>query len=132
MTSPFTVTITSEHERERAMRAVKRAPEGYRVTFQEPKRSDEQNRRLWAMLGEIADQVEYWGEKLDAESWKEIFTAALKPELKVVPSLDGKGIVQIGLRTSKMSVAEMSDLLALIEAYGATHGVVFKDEERAA
>lgn len=132
MTKPYTIPLANSALRTKAMEAVKRAPEGYRVTFEAPKRSDPQNRRMWAMLGEVSQQVEYYGEKLSPEAWKDIFTASLKKELKVVPSLDGKGIVQIGLRTSKMSKGEMADLIALIEMYGATHDVKFKDEQAAA
>lgn len=124
---PYTITLNSISMREKAAKAVERAPEGYRVTFQAPKRSDEQNRRLWAMLSDVSEQVEYYGSKRSAEAWKDIFSAALR-DVQTVPSLDGKGIVQIGLRTSKMSKAEMSDLFALIEEWGARNGVQFGKE----
>jgi ABC-type Fe3+ transport system substrate-binding protein len=129
VTKPYTITLLSKEKRDKAFEALRRAPEGYRVTFEEPKRSDEQNRRLWAMLSDVASQVEYYGEKMPPESWKDLFTAAMKKELKVVPSLDGKGIVQIGLRTSKMSKAELTDLMELIAAYGAAHDVTFHDKD---
>lgn len=132
MSQPFTIPLASVELRKKAFRALERAPDGYRVTFAAPKRSDEQNRRMWAMLSEVAAQVEYYGEKMTAEEWKDVFTAALKKEMRVVPALDGKGIVQIGLRTSKMSKAELSDLMELMAAYGAVHGVRFNDGDQAA
>ena len=88
------------------------------------KRSDPQNRRLWAMLRDISQQVDWHGNKLSDDEWKDVFTAALKRQ-KVVPGLDG-GFVVCGQRTSKMTKAEMSELQELMEAFGAQQGVKFK------
>ncbi len=87
-------------------------------------RSLEQNSRLWAMLTDISDQVEWYGRKLTPDDWKNVFTASLKKQ-DVVPGLDG-GFVVLGLSTSKMTKAEMSDLQTLMEAFGAEKGVIFK------
>jgi len=43
-----------------------------------------------------------------------------------VPGIDG-GFVVLGARTSHMTVAEMSELQTLIEAFGADKGVIFGD-----
>lgn len=91
------------------------------------KRSDAQNRRLWAMLRDISQQVDWHGNKLSDEEWKDVFTAALKRQ-KVVPGLDG-GFVVCGQRTSKMIKAEMAELQELMEAFGAQHGVRFTAPE---
>ena len=40
------------------------------VTIQERNRSLDQNRKLWACLGDVSRQVEWHGRWLDAESWK--------------------------------------------------------------
>ena len=87
-------------------------------------RSLEQNARLWAMLTDISDQVEWYGRKLTQDDWKNIFTASLKKQ-DVVPGLDG-GFVVLGVSTSKMTKGEMSDLQTLIEAFGVEKGVFFK------
>lgn len=91
------------------------------------KRSDAQNRRLWAMLTDISEQVEWYGQKLTPLEWKHVFSAALNKQ-KVVPGLDG-GFVVLGLSTSKMTKGEMSDMQELMTAFGAERGVVFKDGE---
>lgn len=88
------------------------------------KRSDAQNRRLWAMLSDVSKQVEWYGHKLTSEEWKDVFSASLK-RTKVVPGLDG-GFVVCGQSTSKMTKAEMCELQELIEAFGAQRGVAFK------
>jgi len=90
-------------------------------------RSDAQNRRLWAMLRDISEQVNWHGNTLIDEEWKDVFTAALKRQ-RVVPGLDG-GFVVCGQRTSKMTKAEMSELQELMEAFGAQQGVKFKAQE---
>lgn len=100
---------------------------GHRMTLElkEAKRSTEQNRRMWAMLGEVAAQVNWHGQKLDAEDWKHIFTASLNKQ-RAVPGIDG-GFVVLGTKTSRMTVAEMSELQELMAAFGAQYGVVFCD-----
>jgi len=85
------------------------------------KRSDAQNRRLWAMLGEVSKQVDWYGQKMSAEDWKTMFTAALKRE-RVVPGING-GFVVLGQSTSKMTKAEMCELQELIEAFAAEREV---------
>ncbi len=91
------------------------------------KRSDAQNRRLWAMLRDISQQVDWHGNKLSDEEWKDVFTAALKRQ-KVVPGLDG-GFVDCGQRTRRMTKAEMAELHELMEAFGAQQGVRFTAPE---
>ena len=91
------------------------------------KRSDAQNRRLWAMLRDISQQVDWYGQKLTDEEWTHVFTASLKRQ-KAVPGLDG-GFVVLGQSTSKMTKAEMCELQELIEAFGAQQGVRFAAPE---
>lgn len=100
---------------------------GHRLTLEvNPEtRSSAQNRLLWARLGEIAKQVDWYGQKLTAEDWKHVFTAALKKE-RVVPGING-GFVVLGQSTSKMTKAEMGDLQTIIEAFASEKGVVFRE-----
>lgn len=128
-------TLANELVRARVARDIRSAPDGFRVTIAEPKRSDEQNRRLWATLGDVARQVEWYGEHLSAEDWKTILTASLR-KARVVPGLDAGTLVPLGLSTSKMSKRDLSALLELIYAFGSERGVVWSDpafrDERAA
>ncbi|HFQ6936234.1 TPA: recombination protein NinB [Klebsiella variicola] len=101
------------------------------VTIQEKSRSLDQNRRLWATLRDISEQVNWHGRKLDSESWKCIFTAALKRQ-DVVPNLTNDGFVVLGQSTSKMRVSEFSDLLELINSFGAERGVKWSEESKQA
>jgi hypothetical protein len=86
-----------------------------------------QNARLWAMLTDVAKQVNWYGRKLSEEEWKHVFTASLAKQ-DVVPGIDG-GFVVLGKSTSKMTKPEMSELQQLIEAFGAQQGVRFTAPE---
>lgn len=118
--------------RQRAVDAVKSAPPGYVVSVKAPTRNLEQNARMWAMLADVAGQVDWYGKRLTPEDWKHVFSASLR-KLQVVPNLDGTGFVALGLSTSRMSTREMSDLIELMFAFGAERGVTWSDpQERAA
>jgi len=119
-----------QSDRDRASAWVRSAPWGTRITFQEAKRSNDQNAKMWAMLTEVARQVKWHGQKLSPDDWKLVFLAALKAELRIVPNLDGTGFVQLGRSSSDLSVSEMADLIDLIAAFGAREGVTFAEPER--
>jgi hypothetical protein len=87
-------------------------------------RSLEQNRLMWANLEDIAQQVIWYGVKLDKQEWKDVLTAGLKKQ-KIVPGIEG-GFVVIGARTSKMTIAEMNELIELSTMFGAQQGVKFR------
>ncbi len=125
------IVLHSQIEKARARAWIDQAAWGTRVTFAGPKRTLPQNERMWAMLTDVARQVQWHGQKLSPDDWKVVFLSALKAELRMVPNLDGNGFVQLGRSSSKLSVDEMSDLMALIEAFGAREGVVFGGEEAA-
>lgn len=84
-------------------------------------RSTAQSRLMWSCLNDLARQIDWHGQKLAAEDWKEMATAALKKQ-RVVPGLEG-GFVVLGSRTSKMTKAEMSELIDFLHALGDDKGV---------
>lgn len=114
----FFLTPTS---RRHAIQAVADAPDDMEVIIQKPKRNLEQNARLWATLTDISKQVDWYGQRLSQEEWKDVLTAGLKRQ-KVVRGIDG-GFVVIGARTSEMTVTEMSELLELATAFAVQQGV---------
>jgi hypothetical protein len=115
-------TLAHQEARRRALTAVAEAPEGFVVRISPATRSLEQNALLWSRLNDIALQVEWHGRRLDAESWKHVFSSSLK-RMDVVPNLEGTGFVALGLSTSRMTKQEFADLLELIQAFGAERGV---------
>lgn len=121
------LVLSSPEVRQKAAYWASKLPDGTRVEFKETKRSIPQNDRLWAMLTDVAAQVKWHGLRLAADDWKLLFLDALKREVRMVPNLDGNGFVSLGRSSSDLSKAEMTDLIDLIHAFGANHGVVFHD-----
>jgi len=121
------IIITSEELKRRAVSLISALPSGipYEITIKEYRstRSGEQNRLLWAMLHDISKQVVWHGMKLTDENWKDIFSASLKKQT-AVPGLD-RDFVILGTRTSKMTVAEMAQLIELMTAFGIQNDVKF-------
>lgn len=108
------------------------APAGTVVRFSEPTRSLDQNAKLWAMLSDIAAQVEWHVDgrmsRLAPEDWKDILSAGLTKSQRVATGIEG-GFVMLGQRTSKMSVKEMRDLIEFAQFFGDSKGVVWREHE---
>ena len=121
-----TFILAHAEARRRASAAVTAAPDGYLVTVKQAGRTALQNARLWAQLGDISEQVEWYGKRLTPEDWKHVFTASLR-KLAVVPNLDGTGFVALGLSTSRMTKRELGDLIDLMTAFGNERGVTWTE-----
>jgi hypothetical protein len=121
------IVLRGDADRQRGTAWIAKAPAGTRVEFKAAKRTLPQNDRLWAMLSEVAAQLPWHGVKLKAADWKLIFLDALKSELRMVPNIDGTGFINLGRSSSDLSKQEMTDLIELIAAFGATHGVEFHE-----
>lgn len=119
--------LNSPEAKERATIWVRKAKPGTRVEFKEPKRTTPQNDRMWAMLTDVACQLQWHGLRLSPDDWKLIFLDALKREVRMVRNIDGNGMVNLGRSSSDLSKSEMGDLMELIAAFGAQHDVMFSD-----
>ena len=111
--------LANDAIRERAISWVRGSPKDTRLTFQEPKRTLDQNSKMWAMLTDVSTQHLWHGIRLSADDWKMLFLQALGQELRLVPTLAGDGFVNLGRSSSDLSKAEMSDLIELMYAWGA-------------
>lgn len=107
------------------------APDLYVCTIQEPTRTLEANAALHAAISDVAKQIKWHGEQLDAEDWKRLLVAAWAraehQSMKMVPALDGQGFDVIYRRTSTMTKREVSDLIEYVRAWGTDQGVKFHD-----
>lgn len=112
--------------RDFAHRLVDAAPSGSVMTISEPKRTLDQNAKLWVLLSEIS-AAKPEGREMIPETWKAIFCHALGHEQRFEMALDGKGFVPVGFKTSRMNKRQMSDLIEFIHEYAARHGVQFND-----
>jgi hypothetical protein len=125
-------TLVNDRLRESAIACVREVRDGSRVEVKGPKRSNDQNAAMWAMLGDIAEQLRWEGLKLDTEEWKLVFLDALRREhrdqMKLVPNIDRTGFVDIsGKHSSDLSHEEMRDLLTIVRAFGDQHEVEWSE-----
>ncbi|MQY48235.1 hypothetical protein GAO09_19560 [Rhizobiales bacterium RZME27] len=125
-----TVTINGPEDRQRIATWARNVDEGTIVEFRKKTRSHEQSAKMHAMLGEVANQVVWYGTKLKVEDWKNMFTASLR-KAQVVPGIDPGTVVPLGIHTSTMTVDEMSNMIEAIYAFGADpeHPVTFKEPQ---
>lgn len=120
------VIINGRADREKVAKWAGNVPFGTTVEFREKRRSVDQNALMWSWLGNIARNVDWYGQKLSADDWKDVFSASLR-KARVVPGLDPGTYVPLGMRTSEMTKGEMAAMLDLIDAFAAERGIDFNE-----
>jgi hypothetical protein len=119
------LVLETPAEREKAISWINKAPVGTRVEFKASKRSLPQNDLMWALLTDIAQQLEHGGRKYDATEWKCIFLHAFGREITFLPSLDNRTFLPIEMSSSDLSKDEMTDFIEFIMKEGTERGVTF-------
>ncbi len=117
--------------RERAKFLIDKAPEGFVASVGEPKRTLEQNDRMWALLTDVSVSMP-GGRRHTPDDWKAVFMNACGWECQFLEGLDGRPFPQ-GFRSSSLTKSQMTTLMDFIEAWGTENGVVWtapSDEER--
>jgi hypothetical protein len=123
------IVIRSREDRERAHNWIDRAPSGTRLDFKGPRRSVDQNDKLWAMLTDIATQKMHAGRRYTPDQWKVLFLHACGREIQFLPALDNSTFLPYGQSSSDLSKEEFSELLDFIAVWGAENGVVWSDRK---
>ena len=134
---PHAITIRNEGDRAKVMGWLKGCAYGYRVQVEEPKRTDVQNNRLWAMLGDIAKAGTINGKRYNPDQWKCVFMKAMGEDTEFLPTLDGNSFFPTGFRSSRLSVRQMADMQTFMEAWAAENMIQLRgqyepDEQTAA
>ena len=98
------------------------------LTVEEAHRSDDQNKKYHAIIAEIAKQAQHMGARWDAESWKRFLIDQFATETglggsKVVSSLDGTRIVQLGLQSRKFTKEQGSEFIEWLLAWATDKGI---------
>lgn len=98
------------------------------VTVEREKRSIPQNAIIHKIIGEVAKQASHVGSKWDIEDWKRLLLDQYSREIsqhdgRIVPALDGTGIVQLGLQTRRFSKEQASEFVDWLYAWCANNGV---------
>ena len=97
-------------------------------------RSNEQNEKYHAIIGDIAKQAQHMGHKWDAESWKRLMVDKFLRETgfmnsPIIPNLDGTGIIQLGFQTRKFSKEQASEFVEFLLAWCADNGIELKEDK---
>ncbi len=119
-------TIILRGNRDTAHRIVAVAPAGFVLNVRPPRRSGDQNDKMWAMLGDVS-RAKPEGRTMTPDVWKALFMHSLDHTQRFEQALDGNGMVPVGFRSSRMTKALMSDLIETIYEYGERHGVAWND-----
>lgn len=117
-----TVTLDNRYRREQAHKLIDAAPVGAVVTVSPPKRSNDQNSLMWTLLSLIS-AAKPEGRQWPPETWKCAFMHSLGHQVLFAEGLNGSGPFPLGFRSSRLTRAQMSDLIEAIHEYAARHGV---------
>jgi hypothetical protein len=123
---PATVILRGPVQIAHAKRLLDAAPVGAVVTISPPKRNLDQNAKLWSMLTDISiAQPE--GRRHTTEVWKCLFMQACGHAVQFETGLDGTPF-PVGFRSSRLTVAQMRDLIEFVYQKGAEWGIKWSDE----
>jgi len=111
-----------------------KAPAAQMVVFSEPTKKRAQEEKYHAMVGDIAAQVPHIGRLWDADDMKRILVDEFAEEMRlagtplhhdsrIIPSLYGQRIVQLGIQTREFYVKEAAQFIEFLYAFGADRGV---------
>ena len=122
------VILGNDFSRRRAIEMIVQAPDGFVATVAEPKRSNDQNDKMWAMLTDLS-VAKPEGRRLIPEDWKVLMMHACGWECQFLEGLDGRPFPK-GFSSSQLTKSQMGDLINFIQAYGDQHNVRWSDQEK--
>jgi hypothetical protein len=88
----------------------------------------EQEEKYHAMINDIAKQAQHLGAKWSSEDWKRLLVDQYLREVgevqtKIIPNLDGTGIVQLGFQTRKFTKEQASEFVEWLYAWSGNNGI---------
>jgi hypothetical protein len=120
-----TIRLASVRQRTLAHQLIDKAPEGAVVNIREATRSGDQNARMWAMLSDVS-RAKPDGRTMTPERWKAAFMQSFGHAVQFENDLEGRPF-PIGHHSSRLSKAEMSELIDFIGAWGSERGVKWSE-----
>lgn len=122
--------LGSETHRQFVGTLIATSPPGCVVTLDPPRRSIDQNALFHSLCGEIAKAKPQWnGFHMDAEDWKALLivshAVATKEDIgmRLVPDLEGHGLVQLRESSARMSKARATSLIDYVIAWATAQGI---------
>jgi hypothetical protein len=97
-------------------------------------RSNEQNEKFHAIIGDIAKQAQHMGAKWDAETWKRLLVDKYVREIgltsKIMANLDNDGLVQLGFQTRKFTKEQASEFVSFLICWCDQNGIELNDDSK--
>lgn len=125
----YRVSLSTDRNRARAAAIVQKAPADWMAVIKPRSRNDEQNDKMWAMLFDVAKSRPN-GRVATPDVWKVIFMHDLNHEMHFEIGLDGRPF-PMGYRSSRLTVAQMADLITFIQQWGDANGVAWTKDDSA-
>lgn len=94
-------------------------------------KSREQEKLYHELIGQIAKQAQHLGAKWSSEDFKRLLVDKFIREIglsggRIIPNLDGTGIVQLGFQTRDFTVEQGSQFIEWLYAWCSENGVEIK------
>jgi len=99
-----------------------------RLEIKKATRSTDQNDMFHALIDKVTKEMKAAGSDWDAECWKRLLIDAWANETgrkigRVVPSLDGQRVVQLGVQSHKFTKEEGSEFIEWLLCWMANKGI---------
>lgn len=133
--------MAHQQARDNAKRAIDTAPADYVVTIKPPDKTRDQECYYHDIFDEAAKRCKHLNEVLDEETWKRLLVDQFRTEMledphcsqdirdnlagasRMIPSLDGRSIVQVGVQTRKFRKKTASAFIEYLLAFMAGNEV---------
>jgi hypothetical protein len=143
------IKLENDLRRQAAHRAIDISPDGHEVEIKAASKTRAQERAYHAIFRDVAQQCKHLNQCFDLEGWKRLLVDQFRTEMlalldcdediradlegavKMVPSLDGRSIVSIGLQTRRFRKKTASALMEWLHSWVAQNGVRLSTIERA-
>ena len=120
-----TVILRGLEQRALACALVRSAPADSVVKVSGPKRTLDQNAKLWAMISDVSRAMPE-GRRHTAEVWKCLFMHACGHTVQFEMGLDNRPF-PIGFQSSRLTKREMAELITTVQEYGDRHCVAWSE-----
>ncbi len=114
----YTVILNTPEARAKAAEAIRRAPDGYLVTFEYPAHSIPQRELMFALIDQlVAKRWTHDGYLMSKEDTKLYFLSGVRPGMRIVRNHDNSGYLNLDRSIKPLNKSEMQKMIDLIVAF---------------
>ena len=129
-----TVFLRTPVARATAHRYIDAAPDGFMVTFSPEVKRRAQEEKYHCLIADIAKQSDYAGKRWCTDDMKRLLVDEFADEMRnagtplhhdgrLVPSENGRRVIQLGIQTRDFLVKEAADFITFLYAWDADRNV---------